>query len=484
MVLSLYSSRLVLNILGVDDYGIYSLVAGVVGMLSFLTNSLVGSTQRFLSVTQGKGNLEKLKEVFGNSLLLHVGLGLLVAIVLAVLTPFIFDSFLNIPSDRIDVAKSLYLLVVLMVYSSFIASPYRALLVSHENIVYVSIVDVMDGILKVVLVLLLPNFPLDKLLSYGLIMLGIQLFNLLAFIVYSHAKYEECVFPKIRAFSFAYVKELATFTGWVVYSSVCITFKTQGLAIVLNKIYGTVMNAAYGIGSQISGMVAFVSTSFNNAIAPQLMAAEGGGNRMKMLLLAKAQSKISFLLMAMVGIPTMFEMQYLLELWLGEVPQYAALFGCMFLACQIVDMLSTGLGLANKAIGNIGRYTLITYTPKLMVLPLSWIVLKLHQPLLLVAILVFAVEAFCMFLRIYFFRGEDGFSARDFIVSVILRSMPPVAVSVIFCFFVQKYLELNLYRLLLTYAISFVLFLIVAYIVSLNAQEREVIKSIMRNTAR
>ena len=203
MVLSLYSSRLVLNILGVDDYGVYSLVAGVVSMLSFLTNSLVGSTQRFLSVSQGKGNMERLKEVFNNSLILHIALGFIVAIILFALTPFIFDGFLNIPNGSIEVAKELYILVVLMVYISFIASPYRALLVSHENIVYTSIIDVIDGILKVGLVLLLPYIPINKLLAYGLIMLCIQLVNLLAFMTYSHLKYEECCWPKLRLFSFS-----------------------------------------------------------------------------------------------------------------------------------------------------------------------------------------------------------------------------------------------------------------------------------------
>ena len=136
MVLSLYSSRLVLSILGVDDYGIYSLVAGVVSMLSFLTNSLVGSTQRFLSVHQGMGDMGKLREIFSNSLMLHIILGLFTSVILFAITPLLFNGFLNIPEQRMHVAKQLYILVVLMVSISFIASPYRALLVSHENIVY------------------------------------------------------------------------------------------------------------------------------------------------------------------------------------------------------------------------------------------------------------------------------------------------------------------------------------------------------------
>lgn len=479
MVLSLYSSRLVLQILGVDDYGVYSLVAGVVSMLSFLTNSLVGSTQRFLSVSQGKGSIDRLKEVFSNSLILHIVLGFIVVVILGLLTPFIFNGFLNIPSGRVEVAEKLYILVILMVYTSFIASPYRALLVSHENIVYISIVDVLDGVLKVALVILLPYFSIDKLLAYGFIMLGIQLFNLLAFMVYSHMKYEECIIPNIKLFCFSYIKELSSFTGWVLYSSICITVRTQGLSVVLNKIYGTVINAAYGIGSQISGMVSFISSSFNNAIAPQLMAAEGGGDRMKMFALAEIQSKTSFLLLAMIGIPTMFEMQKLLELWLVEVPEHTRLFGCMFLAMQIVDMLSTGLGTANRAIGNIGIYTLITFTPKLLILPIAWFILKHDGSLLLVGFVFFAIEAICMLLRIYMFRNESWFNAYIYCKSVIFRSLPPVILSVMVCVLVNSCIDSN-WRFIYTYLCSIPLFLISSYCISLNKSEKGVVKAILK----
>lgn len=483
MVLSLYSSRLVLNILGVDDYGVYSLVAGVVSMLSFLTNSLVGSTQRFLSVYQGKGSTELLKEIFSNSLLLHIALGLIVSLVLYLLTPFIFNGFLNIPIDRIDTAKTLYVLVVLMVYISFIAAPYRALLVSHENIIYTSIIDVLDGVLKVILVLALPYVSCDKLLAYGLIMTIIQAFNLLAFMVYSHVKYEECIWPKLRKFSVSYVKELFSFTGWIVYSSICITLRNQGFAVVLNKIYGAAINAAYGIGMQLSAMVSFISTSFNNAIAPQLMSAEGSGNRKKMLMLAEIQSKTSFLLLAMIGIPIMFEMPTLLRLWLVSVPDHTVLFSRLFISMQIVDMLSTGLASANKAIGNIGLYTIVTYTPKLLIMPIGWIGLKFGLSLFSIALIMFAIETTCMFLRIYLYRKEDWFNAVDFTISVILRSIPPVIVSVIVCLLVH-HIEENLLRFLVMFTLSITSFIVTSYYISLKQNEREFINSLTKKIIR
>lgn len=237
VLLSLYSARLVLDYLGVEDYGIYTLVAGVVSLLSFLTNSLISSTQRFLSYNQGKGDLENMKGVFSNSLLLHIILGLLIALVLESFTSFLFSGFLNIPVGREKVAEFIYQLVVVMVYISFMSAPYRALLTSRENIVYISVIDVTDGILKVVLVLLLPFLKMDNLMVYGCIMFFISCFNLLSFSIYAHLHYEECILPKLRYFSWDYVKRLFSFTGWVTYSALCITFRTQGLAIVLNKIF-------------------------------------------------------------------------------------------------------------------------------------------------------------------------------------------------------------------------------------------------------
>ena len=475
MLLSLYSSRLVLNYLGVEDYGIYSLVAGVVGMLSFLTNSLVGSTQRFLSVNQGKGNLQLLKEVFSNSLLLHLILGLLISIILESCTYFIFDDVLVIPANRLDVAIILYQQVIWMVYISLIASPFRALLVSRENIVYTSVIDVIDGVLKVCCIACIPLFAADKLLMYGWIMFGIQCFSLLAFMTYCYLKYDECILPKLRYFTWDYLKELSAYTGWVIYSAAAIASRNQGLAIVLNRFFGTAMNAAYGIGNQISGMLSFVCTSFTNAISPQLMAAEGAGNRDKMLRLAETQSKFSFLLLSMFAVPAIFEVKSLLALWLGQVPDGAVLFACAFIIMQTVDQLSQGLGIANRAMGHIGKYTLITYTPKLLILPLGWYVLRLNYPLFYLVALMVALEYFCMLLRIFLFRNLEGFNVSQYCRNVLQKTIMPVVLSSVGCFLLCMIIT-SVWRFVLTFIISITIFLISTYFLSLNVSERELMK--------
>lgn len=478
ILLSLYSARLVLEYLGTEDYGIYALVAGVVSMLSFLTNSLISSTQRFLSFNQGKGNLENMKSVFSNSLLLHILLGLLITVALELLAPFLFSGFLNIPIDRGQEARFIYQLVVVMVYISFVSAPYRALLTSRENIIYISVIDVVDGILKVVLVLILPILKMDNLMAYGYIMFLISSFNLLSFAIYAHIHYEECILPKLRYFSWNYVRKLFSFTGWVTYSALCITFRTQGLAIVLNKMLGTAINAAYGIGGQVSGMMSFVSTSLNNAIAPQLMASEGRGDRKHMWMLAKVESKFSFLMLAMAGIPTIFEMDILLQLWLKNVPPNATLFARMFLIMQIIDMLTIGLALANKAIGNIGFYTIITLTPKLLILPIGWLFLKLEFSLFSVCLLMISIESFCMLIRIPLINRQQGFEAWNYIKEVIVKSMPPVLVSIAVCTLICHYLNCSL-RFFTTFIISTSFSALTAYKFTLNNQEKSKVIKIM-----
>lgn len=478
LILSLYSARLVLNILGVDDYGIYALVGGVVSMLSFFTNSLVGSTQRFLSVYQGKGVIDRLKGVFASSVLLHIFLGLLVTIILETITPFLFDGFLNIPSDKIPAATIVYQQVLVMVYISFVSAPYKALLISRENIVYTSIIDVADGVLKVALVLILPFIPLSKLVAYGWIMLFISIFEFFCYSIYTHRNYPECVFPRMRHFSWPYVKELMSFTGWITYSTLCIAIRNQGLAIILNRLKGPAINASYGIGMQISGMVSFVSTSLSNAVAPQLMASEGKENRDKMLFLAEMNSKFSFLLLAMVGIPTMFELHTLLQLWLGTVPNYTMMFGCMFLSMMIIDMLTTGLATANNAVGHIGIYTFINYTPKILVVPLALVGMHFNCHIGFIVGIMIAIEALCMMLRLPQSRRIKGFTITIYLKNVFSKVVIPTIISLLICYTIHIVIN-SPWRIIASFAVSVPLFCMAAYHFSLSSIEKQKIDSIL-----
>lgn len=481
MVLSLYSTRLILEMLGVEDYGLFTLIAGIVSLLSFVTNSLVSSTQRFLSVAQGQGDIVFLKNIFNTSLLLHIGISLLVIVLLELLAPFWFNGFLNIPNTRIFAAEVVYQQVLAMLAITFISSPFRALLVSHENIVYISLVDMADGILKVVFVVLLSLMPSDKLILYGWAMLILRLVNFFAYFVYDYIKYKEFVFPFKFCLDKNYIKQLSAFIGWTMLGTSFTIFRNQGITIILNKTMGAVVNAAYGIGFQVSGMIGFVSSSLGAAIDPQLMKAEGGEDRNKMMYLARFQSKFSYFLLSMFAIPCIFEIETLLGIWLKEVPKYSSLFVIMFLVSQMVDQLTMGLSAANKAVGDIKMFTIIMGIPKFLELPLFWLTILLGFPLYIAALSYVCMEFITMFVRIPLLKQTCDLNVIEYVNYVFGKIALPTLMSIFVCYCCIHCFNFE-GRFILTFACSIFIYAICIYIMGLESNEKKMLDGLFQKT--
>lgn len=483
MVLSLYTVRLVLATLGSSDYGLYSLVAGLVAMIAFITNSLVSTTQRFVSYYQGRGNKDKLKEVFNNSLLIHLFIGILVVVVLECLTPVFFNGFLNIPEGRDSAAVSVYQVVVLILLVTFTTAPYRALLVSHENIVYISIVDVLDGVLKVILVLAMTFFKGDQLIFYAFVMLSLQLFNLLALSAFCYLKYEECVWPNVKKLKGAYVKELLGFAGWRIFGTACVTGRDQGLSIVVNRAFGTVLNAAWGIGIQLSGYTNFLSTAIVNAMSPQIVKAEGAGDRERTIWLSNVLSKMNFFLMSIIGIPFLFEIGEVLNLWLGNPPENVAIFSSFFILALLFDSMTIGLTHVNNAIGKIGLYTLVMGIPKLLTLLIVVILFQFTKSLYAIGITYIAVEAVGAFVRIPMIGRQAGFKSEDFIKIVILKEILPMLICFLVCFLMTHFFTFK-WRFVLTFMVSAIIYTLSFYLLGLSSKEKLIVNSLLQGVLR
>lgn len=478
VLLSLYATRLILAVLGASDYGIYSLVAGVVSMLSFVSNAMVVSTQRFLSFYQGKGDKAKLRSVFNDSVLLHLCLGLLISAVLAAVTPLIFGGFLDIPADRIDTAKSVYFIVIVILFVTFITAPFRATLISHEDIVFISIVDVLDGVLKVVLVLILAKLSSDKLIGYAWLMLLIQVVNLLALSVFGFVKYEECVRPRFRDISRGYLSELASFAGWTVYSTGCIIGRTQGFAVLLDKFVGVVANASFGIAQQVSGFVNFVSESLLNAMRPQIVKAEGEGDRSRLLSLAGQAGKFAFLLLSCVSLPVIFYMEPLLDFWLDEVPEGTAFFCRMVMIASLLDMTTIGLGTANQAIGRIRGYSLAVNTTKILTLPLVWLCLRAGLPMFWAALCYVGVEFLCAMIRLPFLKITAGLDVWQYVRFILLPLVVPVVVFVGMLVLSKTVLHLNF---IVASLLSLAVYAVAVWTFALSRAERDAAISMASN---
>lgn len=476
--MSLYSTRLILAALGQSDYGIYSVVAGVVAMLSFVTNALVTTTQRYLSFHHGAGDKDKIRLVFGNSVLLHIIIGIGLAAILCSIGPWVVNHLLNIAPERIEAALIVYFAAVIMLLLTFLTAPVRALFIARENIVYISIVDVLDGVLKLVLAIWLSHIAYDRLITYAGFMTSIQVFNLLAFTIYAAWKFEECHWPRLREWNKQYIRELSSFAGWTVYSTGCIIARTQGLSVILNRAFGTTVNAAYGIALNVTSAVHFLAQSVTNAMNPQIVKAEGSGNRAKMLSLSESVSKYATLLMSMVAIPAIAEMDAILGWWLTEVPENAVMFCRFVVAASIVDQLTIGLGCANQAIGKIRTYSIMINTIKVLTLPAAWICLTLGLPVISTMWCYIGFEFICTMARLPFLKITAGISIRIFIQHVFIRILCPI-IALIFCsLMIVNYIEIP-YRFILTICCSCIFGLITSWFTALNQEEQNYMKTFM-----
>ena len=470
--LSLYSTRLVLQALGQSDFGIYSLVAGVVTMLAFLTGALVITTQRQLSFYHGRGNIEDVRGMFSSSLLLHILIGVAFAVILLALTPFIFGGFLEIDPTRIPTARGVYYMAVLSLAIAFFAAPFKALFIAREEIVYISIVEVIDGILKLAFALSLPFITYDRLMAYACAIAGIQAFNFLALSLWAVTHFKEStLLPKLGLVRRRYLKELTGFATWTVYSTGCVMGRTQGVAIILNRFFGTIVNSAYGIAQQVYHSIAFISQAVTNAMSPQIVKAEGSGNRQRMLHLAELSSKYNFLLLSTIAIPLSFEMPDVLTLWLSDVPPHAVTICRFIILTSLCDQITIGLGTANQAIGRIRNYSLVVNTIKVLTLPAFWLCLHMGYEIGQAMWVYIGFEILCALVRLPFLKFTAGLSIRHFVSHVFARVALPLLFIVTACWLMVTYVNIP-FRFLLTGIVTVVVAGITIWLFALEDAER------------
>lgn len=483
--LSLYSTRLILLALNISDFGIYSVIGGVVAMLGFITNSLVITTQRFISYYHGRGNHAYVCKIFNNSLLLHIVFGFIIAAILILLKGWLFSTVLNIPPTRIEIAGYVYYITIAILFVTIITAPFKALFIARENIVYVSVVEVCDGIIKLLFAIALTHVSADRLLVYAMMMCCIQVLNFLAFAVYGRMRFEECrITIRRQDISPDILGLLMGFACWTIYSMGTLTARNQGTAVIINHFVGTIANAAYGIAAQVNAAIIFVSSSIINAMNPQIMKAEGEGNRQRVLKLAGQESKYSTILLALAAIPILVELPNILSVWLKEVPEDTAMFCTFTLITCLIDQTTIGLNTVNRAQGKIGLYTVLMFTPKLLCLPIGWWLLQEGHSLASVMWTILIVEAITAFARLPYLKFSAGLNIMGFLRQSILPVVPLSIVLGAFSWGCTQVMHFPL-RFIVTILLSALFGIVMVWLITLDGEERQYIKkTVMSKIAR
>ncbi|AWW29063.1 hypothetical protein DN752_02315 [Echinicola strongylocentroti] len=472
--ISLFTTRIVLDALGAEDYGIFNLIAGVIVMLSFLKNAMATSTQRFLSFFQGKNDKVMQAKIFWNSLFFHLILGVVILILLEIAGLFLFDGFLNIPLDKLDEAKTVYRFMAINVFFLILSVPYNGSLVAHENMIYVALINILEVLLKLAIAISLYHSADDKLVVYGLMMAGISSISFTGYALYCIRVYEECKLKNRQGIDKKMLKELGAYASWNLFGSLCSLGRTQGLAVILNLFFGAIINSAYAIANQVGGQLMFLSTTMLKSINPQIMKSEGNGDRKRMLRLALIASKFGFFLLSIVAVPFIFEMDNILAVWLKEVPDYAAIFCKMVLVGAIINQLTIGLQSAIQATGRIKAYQATVGSVLLLNLPLAFLLLKMGFAAYSVLAGYIVVEFIACCLRLYFLHLLAGLSVQRYLERVIYKEVVPLLVLMTICL-----LSINLFdfpfRFLLTITLAVLGTSVAIYLWGLCEDEREIV---------
>ena len=476
VVIGLYSVRIILNALGASDYGIHDLIAGIVALLSFISTSLSQTSMRFLSVSLGKGDNQRTGHTFSVCLWLHLYIALLLVTLLFVLGFFLFSGFLKIPAERIETARLLYYFMVFGLFLQISVTPFNAMIAAHERFVYISCVQILDSLCKLGIALIIATSSCDKLLLYGVLMVGITLINVLCYIIFAGINYHEKM--SIRRAKISEMKGVTGFAGWTLLDVLGTVATRQGYAILLNTFFGTVTNAVFALSRQIEGHIYTISASVINTMKPQILKSQGSGDTIRMFRLSLTAGKIGFSMMSLVSIPLIVMMPEVLTLWLKEVPEGTVLFSRLMVAACMCEQLTRGLVYANQAVGNIKWFSITISTIRFLALPISWIFFLFGTPSY-VAIIVFLVcEVIGSFCRVYILSKISDFKISSFVKSVFLQILPPFFISMCVCVLCSS-LTSEIWGFLLVCVITIVCYSFVMFFVGLTKEEKKTIAGLL-----
>lgn len=395
LVIGLYTSRVVLSVLGVEDYGLYNVVGGFVSLFTFLNGAMTTATQRFITFELAQGSLDRQRLTFSTALIIHFGLALLIFVLAETIGLWMVYNKLVIPVERFGAALWVYHLSVITCMVSVISIPYNAMIIAHEKMSAFAYISIMDVALKLIVVFLLAVSPWDKLIFYALGLFLIQMLDRMLYGIYCRRHFEEASF-RFR-FDKNIFKEMTNIAGWSLFGNIAGIGYTQGLNILLNMFFGPVVNAARGVAVTVQGIVCGFVANFQMALNPQITKSYAVKDLDRMHSLIYSSSKFSFYLLFIIVFPIILETDYILTLWLKNVPEYTITFLRLILCIMLVDTLANPLMVSSQATGKVKVYQSVVGGLLLLIVPIAYVVLKMGgnpQSVFIIHLLVAIVAQF------------------------------------------------------------------------------------------
>lgn len=476
MLVGLYTVRVVLEVLGVEDYGIYNVVGGIVAMFSFLSGTMSSASQRFFSFDLGRKDFVSLKKTFSLTMLSYVAIAVVALVLCEIFGVWFLNNKMTIPVERLNAANWVLQSSILSFVLSILSAPYMAVIIARERMSAYAYISIIEVTLKLVIVFLLSYIEFDKLKVYSLLALASSLIVTMTYMLY-------CIkcFPESR---FAYywnksrMNELLSYAGWNMIGAVANILKGQGVNILLNVFFNPIVNAARGIAFQVQSAINNFTTNFYTAVRPQIVKYYSQGDMQSMYTLVTRSSKYAFFLNMLVALPLIFHTEEILGIWLKEVPDYTVNFTKLIIVNTLIDTYNYPIVSAIQATGKIRQFQSTVSVIILLNLPVSYVLLRLGASPFIPFIVSNMVSLFCLFPRIYLLQKETGLRFFYFVRKVLFPTWGACVVSVLLCMFLfVDVSNSQLLNLVVNLIIGTIISVVAIAIIGINKEEKLFVKN-------
>lgn len=475
MAVSLYTSRIVLATLGIEDYGIYNVVGGVVAMFSMISSALSAAISRFVNFEMGRGSDEyRLKVVFSTSLNVQIILSVIITLLAETIGLWFLCNKLVIPAERIHAANGVFHCSVAAFVVNLISVPYNASIIAHERMKAFAYVSIIESFLKLGSVYLLLVGQIDRLIFYAILQLVIACIIRYIYGRYCSQNFEECHY--LRVMDLSLLKEMMSYSIWNLLGTAAQLLRTQGVNIVINLFCGPVVNAARGISSQVNNAVSQFVSNFTTALNPQIVQNYASGNYSYCLNLVYQGARLSYYLLLLISLPVIIETDYILSLWLKEVPDHTVLFVRLILVLTMITALSNTLIRLILSDGNIKNYAIAVACIQLLNLPLDYVFMRFFsmppEGTILIAIIL---ETCTLFVRLYMIGKIIPISTNGYISHVICNVLVVTIISFVVPYILYYYANSGTLRFLMISITSIISCFCTMLFIGCNKSERQLV---------
>ena len=473
MGVSLYTSRVILEALGVADYGIYNVVGGVVAMFGILSGSLSAAISRFITFELGKGNFDRLKRIFSTSVNIQIILIAIIVVLMETIGLWFLNYKMVIPEGRMAAANWVFQFSVITFSINLLSVPYNAVIVAHEKMSAFAYISIVDVTLKLIVAFIIAYNPFDRLVYYGLLIMLVGLINRSIYAIYSKKHFEEATYHFV--FDKGLMKEMFTFGGWNFITSANHMLNNQGVNMLINVFFGVVFNAARGVANQVESAVISFVNCFTTAVNPQITKSYASGDYSGMYQLVCKAAKFSYFLMFMISMPLICEADTVLHIWLTNVPDKAVIFVQLSLILGMLDSIGSSGYTACMATGNLKKYTIVIGIIGAFEFPLTWLFFACGYSIVTTYYIYIIVKTTVLIARMFLLKEMIGLKPQMYIQQVFIPIIKVTAISVIPIILIFKYIEPSYFRLVLSIISSLLTIGLVTFFIGMTSNERALV---------